>query len=66
MSMSNIEVPSKKVLSVLALPRAAGEFAFDHFCDQANPAVIVARTCHLVNTMALTFRLELGGKDQWY
>jgi hypothetical protein len=46
--------------------RLGGKLAFYHFCDQANPLVIVPRTCHLANTMALTLRVELGGKDQWY
>ena len=46
--------------------RLGGKLAFYHFCDQANPLVIVPRTCHFANTMALTLRLELGGKDQWY
>ena len=46
--------------------RLGGKLAFYHFCDQVNPLVIVPRTCHLANTMALTWRMEFGGKDQWY
>ena len=46
--------------------RLGGKLAFYHFCDQAKPLVIVPRTCHFANTMALSLRLELGGKDQWY
>jgi hypothetical protein len=46
--------------------RLGGELAFYHFCDQANPLVIVIRTCHFANTMAVTLRLEFSGKDEWY
>lgn len=46
--------------------RLGGALAFYHFCDQANPWVPAPRTCQLADTMALTVRLELGGKDPWY
>lgn len=46
--------------------RVGGKLAFYHFCDQANPLVIAARTCRLANMMALTLRIERGGKDEWY
>jgi hypothetical protein len=46
--------------------RLGGKLAFYHFCDQANPLVIVPRACHLADTMALTVRIEFSGKDQWY
>lgn len=46
--------------------RAGAKLAFYHFCDQANPLVILPRTCHFANTMALTVRIERGGKDPWY
>jgi hypothetical protein len=46
--------------------RFGGRVSFYHFCDQANPFAPAPRTCHLVDTMALTVRLEFGGKDRWY
>jgi hypothetical protein len=46
--------------------RVGGELSFYHFCDQANPLVILPRTCHFADAMALTVRLEFGGKDLWY
>jgi hypothetical protein len=46
--------------------RVGGELAFYHFCDQANPLVISPRSCHFADTIAMTVRLEFGGKDLWY
>ena len=46
--------------------RMGDKVAIYHFCDQTNPMVRVRRTCHTAVTIALTVRIELGGKDEWY